>query len=362
MVQVSCICSSRVANATLRVLHWLFLDHSAIIHQIKVINVSHYRKPHHAPPLLKNQQRKEPLPWCCPRPSDDDPQSADKLQAILDSPSYVPAIEDVHFLDGDDARGLRLQMDYLKADRLLRAHGIKHTIVVFGSTRLVEPVAAHKKLEQLRASLLKKPEDTEIKRRISIAHRILEKSHFYVVAREFSLLVAKAGNGPRGSDLVVMTGGGPGIMEAANRGAHDGGVKTVGLNITLPHEQYPNPYITPELCFQFHYFSLRKMHFILRARALVAFPGGYGTLDELFETLTLIQTRKIKPIPVVLVGEAFWRKLFNIDFMVEEGVIDEEDRDLFCFAETAEEIWASLKDWYQRNNESFVVSEESGSG
>lgn len=144
------------------------------------------------------------------------------------------------------------------------------------------------------------------------------------------------------------------MMEAANRGVHDAGGKSIGLNITLPHEQYPNPYITPELCFQFHYFVLRKMHFMMRARALVAFPGGYGTLDELFETLTLIQTRKIKPVPVVLVGEAYWRKAFDVDFLVDEGTIDEEDRELFWYAETAEEIWQGLMLWYERNGGALI--------
>ncbi len=143
-----------------------------------------------------------------------------------------------------------------------------------------------------------------------------------------------------------MTGGGPGIMEAANRGAYDAGTKSIGLNISLPHEQYPNPYITPDLCFRFHYFALRKLHFLMRARALVAFPGGYGTFDELFETLTLVQTRKIKPVPVVLVGEHYWRQAINIDFLVEEGVIDPEDRELFWYAETAQEIWDGILHWY----------------
>ncbi len=144
------------------------------------------------------------------------------------------------------------------------------------------------------------------------------------------------------------------MMEAANRGADDVSAKTVGLNITLPHEQYPNPYVTPELCFQFHYFALRKMHFIMRARALVVFPGGFGTFDELFETLTLIQTRKIKPLPVVLVGREYWRRAFDVNFLVEEGVIDEEDRDLFWYAETAQEIWDGLLCWYENSGEKLI--------
>jgi len=148
-----------------------------------------------------------------------------------------------------------------------------------------------------------------------------------------------------------MTGGGPGMMEAANRGAFDVGAKSVGLNISLPHEQYPNPYVTPELCFSLHYFALRKLHLLQRAKALVAFPGGYGTLDELFEVLTLIQTRKIRPIPVVLVGEAYWRRAVDVDFLVDEGVIDSEDRELFWFAETAEEIWNGILHWHDTSGE-----------
>jgi uncharacterized protein (TIGR00730 family) len=188
-------------------------------------------------------------------------------------------------------------------------------------------------------------------RRLAIAQRILAKSHYYEVARDFARLVSNAGAEQDGSRMVVMTGGGPGMMEAANRGASDVGAKTIGLNINLPHEQYPNPYITPDLCFRFHYFALRKLHFLLRTRALVAFPGGYGTFDELFETLTLVQTRKIKPVPIVLVGEEYWRQAFNVDFLADEGVIDAEDRDLFWFAESAEEIWEGILHWHEANGE-----------
>lgn len=308
------------------------------------------------PPPAK--QRKEPLPWQTPKPSDEDAEGPVKLQRILDSPSYRPATEDVDFLHGDDARGVRLQLDYLKPDRLLRENGVQDTIVVFGSTRIVEPLAAEHKVKHLQEALAEKPDDSDLQQRLSVARRILDKSHYYTVAREFSSIVANAGDGPQDSRLVVMTGGGPGMMEAANRGAHDVGAKTIGLNITLPHEQFPNPYVTPELCFRFHYFALRKMHFIMRAKALVAFPGGFGTFDELFETLTLIQTRKIKPLPVVLVGESFWRKACNIDFLVEEGVIDSEDRDLFWYAESAEEIWKGLVSWYSRNGRPLVEALE----
>jgi uncharacterized protein (TIGR00730 family) len=318
------------------------------------VNDKHDKLEREVPEPADPLNRREPLPWEKPKPSVEDADSDRKLQTILNSPSYVPAIEDVDFLNRADARGPRLQLDYLKPERFLRAHGIEDTIVVFGSTRIVETPAAQRKVDQLRKALEASPDDGEIQQRLGVAARILDKSRYYEVAREFARLVAHSGDGPRDRSLVIMTGGGPGMMEAANRGALDAGGESVGLNINLPHEQFPNPYITPELCFQFHYFALRKLHFVLRARALVAFPGGFGTFDELFETLTLIQTRTIKPVPVVLVGEQYWRRAFDIDFMVDEGVIDSEDRDLFWYAETADEIWEGLMLWYERNGEPLI--------
>ena len=181
---------------------------------------------------------------------------------------------------------------------------------------------------------------------MAVTERILAKSHYYEVARELGRIVGRAGQREAGCRLIVVTGGGPGLMEAANRGAYEVGAKSAGLNIALPHEQFPNPYITPELCFQFRYFGLRKMHFMMRAKAFVAFPGGYGTLDELFEALCLIQTRKIKPLPVVLVGEQYWRRAFDAEFLAAEGTIDPEDTELFCFAETADQIWKAICAWY----------------
>jgi uncharacterized protein (TIGR00730 family) len=298
-------------------------------------------------------KRKEALPWQKPKPISEDPAIANKLEGIMTNPSYVPAIEDIDFLKGPNARGIRLQLDYLKPQVLLNKHGIEHTIVVFGSTRIVEPKAAQQRIDSLNKQIEQKPQNKRLINKLAIAKRIQIKSQYYQVAREFAGIVGKSGNGPNDSQLVVMTGGGPGIMEAANRGAAEVQAETVGLNITLPNEQFPNPYVTPELCFQFHYFAIRKLHFVLRARALVAFPGGYGTLDELFETLTLIQTRKITPMPVVLVGQSFWKKAVDIDFLVDEGVIDEEDRDLFWYAETADDIWLSINKWYANKGESL---------
>jgi uncharacterized protein (TIGR00730 family) len=297
------------------------------------------------------RKRREPLPWQQPKATEEDPEALQRVQAILDSPSYRRPDTDIDFLAEDGLRGVRLQLDYLKPELLLEEHKINQTIVVFGSTRICEPAAALRKVQALRALLVADTKNDDLKRQLNIAERIQAKSQYYEVAREFGRLVGAANHSPRGHHTAIITGGGPGIMEAANRGAFDVGAKSVGLNISLPHEQYPNPYVTPELCFSFHYFALRKLHFLLRAKALVAFPGGYGTFDELFEVLTLIQTRKIKPIPVVLVGEAYWRRAVDIDFLVDEGVIDSEDRELFWFAETAQEIWDGILQWHDASGE-----------
>jgi uncharacterized protein (TIGR00730 family) len=300
--------------------------------------------------------RREPLPWQCPKPSEEDPHAPARVQAILQSPSYRRADVDLDFLARDTMRGVRLQIDYFKPEILLEEHRIRHTIVVFGSTRICEPATAQRKVNVLKAALAADAGNKELERRLAIAERVLAKSHYYEVARELAHLVSATNKTANGQHRVVVTGGGPGIMEAANRGAFDLGAKSVGFNISLPHEQYPNPYITPELCFNFHYFAMRKLHFLLRAKALVAFPGGYGTFDELFEVLTLVQTRKIKPIPVVLVGESYWRKAVNLDFLVDEGVIDQEDRELFWFAETAQEIWNGILHWHDIGGEPLHVA------
>ena len=308
------------------------------------------RKPRltHSFPLPPHPvQRELPLPWQQPKPPDEDPEAQRRLQAIIDSPTYRQADEDVDFLGLDETRGVRLQIDYLKAELELERLGIEHTIVVFGSTRIREPEAARRHLREVRKEARERPEDPETARRLAVAKRLLDKSRYYETAREFGRIVGKANKGPRDGRLMIMTGGGPGMMEAANRGAFDARARSIGLNITLPHEQFPNPYITPELCFRFHYFALRKLHFLMRACALVAFPGGYGTFDELFETLTLIQTRKIRPVPVILVGEAYWKKAFDVDFLVDEGVIDPEDRELFWYAEEAPEIWEDILGWHR---------------
>jgi uncharacterized protein (TIGR00730 family) len=321
-------------------------------HKANRMTDTHDPDPPSVPRPPHPDRRREPLPQFHPKPGKEDPGAPARIQALLAAPSYRRADQDVDFLERDEVRGLRLQLDYLKAELLMQQHQVRHTIVVFGSTRIVEPAAAALRVQRLEKRLEARPDNRPLQRRIAVARRILANSHYYTVAREFGRLVAAAGGGgPQDNGVVVMTGGGPGMMEAASRGAFETGAKTIGLNIDLPHEQFPNPYISPELCFRFRYFALRKMHFLRRARALVTFPGGFGTLDELFETLTLIQTRTIRPVPVVLIGRAFWERAMDIDFLRDEGVIDDEDREIFWFAETAEEAWNGILDWYRKCGE-----------
>jgi uncharacterized protein (TIGR00730 family) len=218
---------------------------------------------------------------------------------------------------------------------------------MFGSARIPDPETAAAQLAEAEAEARSKPRDKGAAHRVSVARRMLANSRYYEEARRLAKIVSSTGIGEHVADFVVKTGGGPGIMEAANRGAADVGAKSIGLNIVLPMEQAPNRYVTPELCFRFHYFAIRKMHFLIRVKALVVFPGGFGTLDELFEALTLIQTRKIEPIPVLLFGREYWERVLNIDAMAMEGMISPEDKDLLTFVETAEEAWNIIAEYYR---------------
>jgi len=258
-------------------------------------------------------------------------------------PSYRLAFLDEEFLLRDELRPVRLQLELMKPEMLLKEHNIRSTIVVFGGTRILEPELCQKRVRNAEAKLKDDPRNPALLKELGIARRVAAKSGYYNEARRFTELVSSESQNHTGADYVVVTGGGPGIMEAANRGAHDCDAKSIGLNIVLPMEQRPNPYITPELCLQFHYFAIRKMHFLMRAKALVAFPGGFGTMDELFEALTLVQTDKTMKIPIILFGKDYWTQLINFDFLVAEGTIDPPDLDFFRFADTAEEAWRLIR-------------------
>ena len=266
-----------------------------------------------------------------------------------DSDAYRLAWKDPDYLRLPEMRGMRLAMEYHKPDRAMRMRGIRRTVVVFGSARTLPEEVALKRLAAAREALKEDPDDEERIAAVRKAERDLANSRWYEEARRFAALMAADALVHGRDDLAIMTGGGPGIMEAANRGAWEANAPSVGLNITLPHEQVPNRYITPELCFDFHYFAIRKMHFLLRAIAIVIFPGGFGTLDELFKTLTLIQTGKARKMPVVLVGQEFWTRLINFDLMIEMGTISPQDTELFTIVDTAEEAVAAIHDFYGGN-------------
>ena len=253
--------------------------------------------------------------------------------------SYIHAFKDTEFLERDELRPIRIGLELLKPELIQREEGIHSTIVVFGSARIQEPDVMAEALNKAEEDVARSPNDPEVRRKATIARRQFALSKYYDVAREFGRLVSSTCQIDGRCDYVIVTGGGPGIMEAANRGAADVQAKSIGLNITLPHEQHPNPYITPALSFQFRYFAIRKMHFLIRAKALVAFPGGFGTLDELFETLTLLQTGKTDQVMVVLVGREFWEHVINWQWLVDNGLISPADVKLFHYAETAQEAW-----------------------
>ena len=269
-----------------------------------------------------------------------------RVRRLVENPTYLQADEDLAFLRRPEMCGIRLQLDYWKTEETLQRRDIRHTIVVYGSTRIPSPDIARRQLREARRALREQPEARRKQQALQAATHRLELSRYYAVARELGRLAGSARGSGALASLAIVTGGGPGIMEAANRGAHECAAPSIGLNIALPHEQQPNPYITPDLCFRLHYFAIRKLHLLERAQAAIFFPGGFGTCDELFEVLTLLQTRKIRPLPVVLVGESYWRRAIDFDFMVTEGMISAEDTELFVFRETAEDIWSAIVEWH----------------
>ena len=258
----------------------------------------------------------------------------------LQPDAYRLAFADPEFLLRRETRGIRFQLEMLKPDLEQHEQGIENTVVVFGSARFSSPEDAQRIMEDARRS-----GDVAA---ISLAERHLRNAHYYEQARQFGRIVATKGATMSSRErMYVCTGGGPGIMEAANRGASEVGALTVGLNIALPHEQAGNPYLTPSLSFKFHYFALRKMHFMMRAKAMIAFPGGFGTLDELFEVITLVQTRKAHPIPIILFGTEYWKRLLNLDVLVEEGAISPEDLNLFQYTDDPQQTWDVIEAFYK---------------
>lgn len=269
------------------------------------------------------------------------PTAAEDLQhasqSEMTSDSYRLAYSDEHFLLRDELRAVRLQLEWLKPDLIQEELGIESTVVIYGGARFLEPEKALTRLKNAQEALAESPDNEQLIKAYRQAKKLVKNSRYYDDARYLSQKITQKSLDNGGDEYVIVTGGGPGVMEAANRGAHDAGGKSIGLNIVLPFEQKPNQYITPELSFQFHYFALRKMHFLKRAVALVAYPGGFGTLDELFETLTLVQTRKIKPLPIILLGKDYWQRLIDFNFLVEEGAITEADIELFKIVDSADE-------------------------
>ncbi len=285
--------------------------------------------------------KKSPRKCIFPSAAEDARHAGLKAEAdYLLSTSYRLAFQDPDFLLKDELRPVRLQLELLKPELALQEKGVESAVVVFGSARFLDPPAAAARMKEARAELSRDEGNPDLQLKLKQAERALSGSRYYEEARRLGYLIGRHSDNRH---QVVMTGGGPGVMEAANRGAHEAGGLSIGMNIVLPHEQYPNPYITPELNFQFHYFAIRKMHLLMRAKCLVAFPGGFGTLDELFETLTLIQTGKIRRIPVLLFGRQFWERVIDFQALVDEGTISAADLSLFSFVETAEEAWEIVR-------------------
>ena len=269
-----------------------------------------------------------------------DLQSIAHAAGDLEPDSNRIAFADPELLLRREVRGIRFQLELLKPDLAFQAHHIENTIVVFGSARF--------KAADVAAADLAALKDSGDAQAIKIAERDVRNAAYYEAARAFGHLVATYSNRqPPADQLYICTGGGPGVMEAANRGASEAGAPTIGLNITLPHEQHVNPYVTPALQFQFHYFALRKMHFMMRAKAMIAFPGGFGTLDELFEVITLVQTKKATPVPIILFGSDYWQRVLNLDWLVEEGTISPEDRALLVVVDDVAAAWQAIAHFYQ---------------
>ncbi len=306
--------------------------------------------------MKENTMSVEPGKQCDRIPStplgNDVPLMAANLEAMLTSPSYILADDDHDLLEREEMRGVRMMLELQKPELALQEEKIRSTVIVFGGTQIVERGAAERRLSNARRAAANKPGDTALAREVARSEQLLSLSHYYDEAREFARIVSIDHQCEARREFVIVTGGGPGIMEAANRGAFDVGCKSIGLNIRLPAEQHPNPFITPELCFQFRYFAIRKFHFILRAAGVVLFPGGFGTLDELFEALTLRQTHRMQPAPIVLYGRDYWKNVIDFRKLADYGVIADAHLDLFSYADTPEAAWRTIVDFNERQRKS----------
>ncbi|MBO6960041.1 MAG: LOG family protein [Prochlorococcus marinus CUG1438] len=268
---------------------------------------------------------------------------ASNLEAILKSSTYSLAHEDIDLLNTDEMRGVRMLLEITKPEQVIEKENIISTVIVFGGVHITEEITSKKRLDNAEKILSTNPKSKSSKINFERLKNLYSLSHYYSAARELSKIISLDSKTKNPHSHVIVTGGGPGIMEAANRGAFDAGCKSIGLNISLPNEQHPNSFITPGLCFKFNYFAMRKFHFVMRSAAAVFFPGGFGTLDELFELLTLRQTGMKKNIPIILFGRSYWNKVINFQFLSEMGLIGENDLSIFQYADTANEAWDLIK-------------------
>ena len=275
-----------------------------------------------------------------------DPNEQQRLEEIMNDPSYEVAYKDLDFIASDDLRPVRLHLELLKPEKLMEEAGIKSSVVVFGGTQVQSKEQADARVAEAKAKLAANADDAEAQRELVRANNVLKKSRYYEDCRKFAGLVTDYNKQHRDGEFFIKTGGGPGIMEAGNRGAYEAGGKSMALNITLPFEQTPNSYITPGLCFQFNYFAIRKMHFLLRAKAIVCFPGGFGTLDELFTVLTLRQTGRMQEVPIILYGKDYWDGIIDFQFLADQAVISDSHLKLFQYTETPEETWQVIRDFH----------------
>ena len=275
--------------------------------------------------------------------SDDQELVSKNLELIISSSNYQLAHEDRELLNSDEMRGVRMLLEINKPEKILEEQNILSTIIVFGGASLSDKSSIDHRIELAKNSLTKDPSSSNLKRELTRLKNLQSISHYYDSAREFAKIVSRENQKEHCNSHVIVTGGGPGIMEAANRGAFDADCKSIGLNISLPNEQHPNAYITPGLCFKFNYFALRKFHFVMRSVAAVFFPGGFGTFDELFELLTLRQTGMKTDIPIILFGRDYWSKVINFQFLSDHGLISDEHMNIFQYADSASEAWDIIK-------------------